>query len=419
MVLLERKLEVGQLHKVKRTVEIEKLVYGGSGLAHLEGSAIFVPFVLPDEVLDVSVSKGRAGTLLGQPRACLQPSEDRIEPPCPVFGQCGGCHYQHIPYERQCQFKEGILRESLQRIGGLKWEKDIEIVVAEPWGYRNRTQFHVARRNGRREVGFLKAGSHQHVAALHCGINSLKLNKLHEVLLGISADSAFPGWLRSVEFFTDEDKVQMNLLPSAKPVSKKFRDLCLDQLDGLRPELPLEYRCGEDTFRVSSRSFFQVNRFLLDRLVELAVGDSYGELALDLYCGVGLMSLPLARRHEKVIAVDTSASALRDLQHNTRLAGLNVRTIHMKVAEFLKGLEEKPGLVVADPPRSGLGAEVIEQLLRLAPQSMHLVSCNPATLARDLKLLAVGGYELVSLTLLDMFPQTFHIESVAVLQRCK
>ena len=404
-----------RIDRVQAKLKIEKLVYGGAGLARHAGLAVLVPYVLPGEELEVALSQPGKGVLHGRPLEWETLATDREEPSCPVFGQCGGCHYQHAPYERECQLKEEILRETLRRVGGLRWDGPVEVVAAEPWAYRNRTQLRLFWRGRDPQIGFFAAGSRRHVATSLCPINSPKLNDLQADLLAMAADRRFPRSLRAVEFFTNEDRVQMSVLECSRPLPKRFLSWCAERLDGHCGSAPLDYRCGADVFRVSSHSFFQVNRYLVDRLADLVVGQSRGDLALDLYCGVGLLTLPLARRFQSVIAIDSGATAMRDLQYNVRRAGLAVRAVQMRVREFLEGLEERPDLVVADPPRAGLGGAAVEQLTRLQPPRLHLVSCDPATLARDLKLLVAGGYRVESVTMIDLFPQTFHIETVVVL----
>lgn len=397
-------------------LKIDKLVYGGSGLGRCEAGAAFVPYTLPGEEVETDLERQNGGVLRGRPVAWATRSADRVEPPCPVFTRCGGCHYQHIEYERERALKVEILRETLQRLGDLAWQAPIPVVAAEPWGYRNRTQLRVVQRGTEAEIGFLAPGSHEHVAALECAINSPKLAELHAALGAMVRDRRFPRFVRKVEFFTDERKVQMNLPDATRPLSKRFQAWCAERLAGYRPGA-LDYQCGEDRFRVSGASFFQVNRLLAAKLARAAVGAAEGGLALDLYCGVGLITLPLARRFREVIAVDSGASAMRDLQHNARQAGLAVRAVQMNVRRFLEACGDRPDCVVADPPRTGLGAAVVRHLARLRAARLHLVSCDPATLARDLKLLGAAGYAIESLTLFDLFPQTYHIETVAILQR--
>lgn len=402
---------------MRAKLRIEKLVYGGAGLAHHGETAVFVPFVLPGEEVEVEFSL-RGGVGHGAPVSWERRSDLRADPPCRVFGKCGGCQYQHVPYEDQLTAKREILRETLRRIGGLSWEGDIAVEAAEPWGYRNRSQVRFARSgSGGAETGFLASGTHRLVPVAECPINSLALNRAHRTLSEMAASSRFPRQLRQIELFTNEAELQVNLPRRPGPVPKRFRTWCADRLGVPRLGAPLTVRSGKDSFRVGGRSFFQVNRHLAGRLAELAVGDLAGDFAVDLYCGVGLLTLPLARRFGRVVGVESGGPAARDLQSNVARADLSVRAIQADASEYLKGLDRHSDLIVADPPRSGLGAEVVQQIVRLAPPRLRLLSCNPATLARDLKGLLAGGYSVETLTMVDMFPQTLHIETVAHLLR--
>ena len=402
---------------MRARLEIDKLVYGGDGLARHEGGAVFVPFVLPGEKVEAELSRKSAGVRRGVDVEWLSRSDQRSEPPCPVFANCGGCHYQHMPHDLECSYKAGILRETLRRIGGIDWDAEIPTVRSEPLGYRNRTQIHFARQGRTSQAGFLAARSHRLVAAHNCAINSPKLNVLHRAVEQMAADRRFPSSLKTIEFFTDEDQVQVNLPRRAGPLPKRFWAKSASAFGVDQPGTQLDYRCGEDSFQVSGRSFFQVNRFLAHRLAELAIGTLEGRLAIDLYAGVGLITLPLARRFREVVAVDSAPSAMRDLRFNARRAGCSVRAVHMDVDVFLDGFSGQPDLIVADPPRTGLGAPVVSQIVRLRPPRLHLVSCDPATLARDLKLLLAAGFALLELQMVDLFPQTYHIETVAILER--
>ena len=188
------------------------------------------------------------------------------------------------------------------------------------------------------------------------------------------------------------------------------------KIPGLATSESIDYPSGGDIFQVGSRSFFQVNRFLTGRLAEAALQGAAGSRALDLYAGVGLMTLPLARKFEQVLAVDSSPRAVRGLQFNAERAALEVKVVNLNVEEYLPSCEEAVDFVVADPPRAGLGPRVVAELLRLRAPHVALVSCDPATLARDLAALTSGGYEIAKITFVDMFPQTFHIESVVELR---
>jgi 23S rRNA (uracil1939-C5)-methyltransferase len=398
-------------------VEIEKLVYGGQGLGRVNGRAVLVPFVLPGERIEVEAVRETPSLIHARPLDLSRRSEHRVTSGCPVYGECGGCQYQHIAYAQQLEFKRDILRETLKRVGKIAWDGPIETIAGEPWGYRNRTQLRVARRDRKVVVGFLEAGSRRIVHASQCPINSPALNRAHQALLEMAHQRRFPQFLHEVEFFTNEADIQLNVLDSELRLSKSFFEWCGEKIAGFSAGEHIDYPSGGDVFRVDSRSFFQVNRFLTAQLAEAAVAQAEGNSALDLYAGVGLMTLPLARKFSQVVAVDSSLRAVRGLQFNAERAKVDVKVVNLNVEEYLPSCEEGVDFVVADPPRAGLGPKITAELLRLKARHLALVSCDPATLARDLSALTAGGYEIVKITFVDMFPQTFHIECVVDL-RC-
>ena len=401
-------------------IEIEKLVYGGQGLGRLDGHVALVPFVLPGERVEIEPFQQSPKLIRARAAAWQQRSPDRIAPACPLFERCGGCHYQHISCAQQLEYKVAILRETLARVGKIAWEGPIKTVSADPWGYRNRTQLHIRRRGRGRDrklvVGFLEAGSHLLIEANTCPINSPALNRAHAGLLEMVRDRRFPSFVREVEFFTNETDVQVTVSGSGRPAPKALFDLCGERIDGFAPDGTIDYSCGGYSFQVAGGSFFQVNRFLVDKLAELGVGDGPGRTALDLYAGVGLFSLPLGERFDEVIAADSSAKALRSLRFNAERAGRRVRVVQANVEEFLPSVTASVDFVIADPPRSGLGPRVTAELARIKPSSLVIVSCDPATLARDLRALMAGDLQIESITLVDLFPQTFHLESVVRLR---
>jgi 23S rRNA (uracil1939-C5)-methyltransferase len=216
--------------------------------------------------------------------------------------------------------------------------------------------------------------------------------------------------------FSDETQVQLNVLETDRPVARRFFEWCSEKLPGLVPGA-LDYRAAGEVYRVSGGSFFQVNRHLIDRMAELAIGNVQGETALDLYAGVGLFSLPLAKRVAKVTAVESGSAAIRDLQANAERAGVAMDARQSSVDAFLESLTSAPDFVLADPPRAGLGKTVVAHLGRLRPPRLTIVACDPATLARDLTGLTNGGYRIDGMTMIDVFPQTFHIEAIVQLKR--
>ena len=392
-------------------VSVEKLVYGGDGLARDSGHVILTPFVLPGERVIVTPVEKRKGLLRTRPLNIKQPSPERVKPECPYFGRCGGCDYQHAAYTYQLQQKESILREVLQRIGHIEAPERIDIVSGEPWEYRNRSQFHV--QNG--ELGYLEEGSHKLCAIDHCPISSPAINAGIGVLRSMMRDRKWPRFLRSLELFTNETGMQLNVLETDQPLGRHFFDWWRERMPGAVSG-PLEYPVAGRLFRVSGQSFFQVNRFLIDRLVETAIGDGGGDSAIDLYAGVGLFSLALANRYQHVTAVEAGLSGEQDLRFNAERAGVRVESIRQQVESFLIQQETAPDFILADPPRSGLGKVVVNELIRLKPARIVIVACDPSTLARDLTRLHTA-YKLTRLALVDLFPQTYHMETVVELQK--
>jgi len=398
-------------------IEIEKLVHGGLGLGRVDGRVVLAPYVLPGELVEVEPVRETKSLVRGKLVKRSRSSDDRIAPSCPVFEICGGCHYQHIPYEKQLDYKRQILLETLARMGKIQWEGAVELIAAEPWGYRNRTQLRLHKEGADATIGFLEGGSHDLVGIESCPINSPVLNRSLASLIEMSKKKRFPRFLREIEFFTNETDVQINVMQTERPLAKMFFEKCSEAIKGFSPTNALDYPVGDWTYRVGSRSFFQVNRFLIERVTQVAVAGASGGTAMDLYSGVGLFTLPLAQAFKQVTAVDASSPSTRDLSFNLERAGLDAQVINTPVADYLAGIQEAPDFVVADPPRAGLGAPVTEHLLRLSPSQLVLVSCDPATLARDLAALTAGGYAIQSVSLLDLFPQTFHMETIVKLTR--
>jgi 23S rRNA (uracil1939-C5)-methyltransferase len=370
-------------------LHIEKVVHGGDGLARLPGAderrqAIFVPFTLPGERVRVELGPQARGRREGRLLEVLEPAPGRVAPPCEVFGRCGGCQLQHASAELQLELKRAILLESLARLGGIEWAGEIALHASPPWGYRNRIRVQAVPGVG---VGYYERESRRLVPITRCPIASPAINA------GLAE------------------------LAAAPPARRETIELAVDNHDqGLHATGPLEFVVEGHRYRVSSGAFFQANRFLAGELVRAVTAGLSGASAVDLYSGVGLFALPLAGAFARVEAVEGSPAAAADLRHNAQ--GRPVEVIEEEALEFLR---RRPGapldLMVADPPRAGLGPDVVEAILRHAPARLHLVSCDPATLARDLRALTAAGYRLAALHLFDLFPQTAQIESLALLER--
>jgi 23S rRNA (uracil1939-C5)-methyltransferase len=436
---------------------IEKLIYGGDGLARLpanekgRGKAVFVPFTLPGEKVEASIEQEKPGFARAQARQILQASSERIEARCPYFQGCGGCHYQHTSYEKQLEIKAEILKENLRRLAKMELPVELQVHASPPWNYRNRTRLQV-RPDAGFTLGYFKAGSHELLGVETCPISSPLLNRAIEAFWRLGREGKVPGELHEIELFVNEDdtRLQVELYADAREEKARRTKGAQDFVERLRAELPevmsayvfalaiarargvqgyiteeldwsfapgeFLYRTNAGPLRVSGRSFFQVNRFLIDELVSIVMGERSGEVAIDLYAGVGLFTMALARSFRHIVAVESSHGSAKDLQYNS---SRNVKAVRSLVDEYLADKAEKvrAELVIVDPPRAGLGERVARGLVKLAAPRVTYVSCDPATLARDLSTLTMGGYSVERMHLVDLFPQTYHIETVVELVR--
>jgi 23S rRNA (uracil1939-C5)-methyltransferase len=438
-------------------IEIEKLVYGGDGLARMpadaqgRGKTVFVPFVLPGEQVEVSVIESRSGFARAKLEKVVTPSPDRIEPGCPHFGGCGGCHYQHMSYEAQLRQKAEILRETLRRTAKLELQHEIQFHPSPPWNYRNRTRMHV-RHTPEFALGYYRCNSHDVLPVEACPISSPLINQAIAAVWTLGREGAVPEFLHGLQFFANHEDtlllVEAYVWPGddpaeLQPLAAALRSALLGVVGvvvfpvfsiedesreralrtAYHPETAtatggdcLMYHAVGQQYRVSAGSFFQTNRHLVDTLAQVATANGGGRTALDLYAGVGLFTLPLAGKFDQVLAVESSRDSLADLRLN--VPG-NVTCIHATTERFLaeRGPKLAPDLIVVDPPRDGLGEKTAAALGRMSVSHVTYVSCDPATLSRDLRLLLESGFRVEQAHLVDMFPQTFHLETVLHLAR--
>ena len=418
-------------------VEIEKPIYGGAFLARVEGKATFVPLTLPGENARVRIVEDKRGYAVGEPEEILRSAANRIAPGCKHFGVCGGCQYQHTDYETQLAFKQAILRETLGR-GGVTAPETIAVLSGNPWQYRNRIRLAF---EGAGRIGYRARRSHDLVPISECPIAAPRLVE---------------GALKVAEILrerkTNLNPAEISLFCNAEGTellaSISVRDSATRGLDGLFEEwkqgvpalagvelvnegragqaskviartdaTSINYRVNGIDYRVDHGSFFQVNRWIVDDLLDCVTGDRSGELAWDLFAGVGLFARGLAKAFGQVVAVESAPASMTALAHN--LEGTGGRSVTAETLAFLRSQsgKAKPDLIVVDPPRAGLGAETTSLLAAIEAPTIVYVSCDPATLARDLFALIGSGYALSSVTLADLFPQTFHLESVVELRR--
>ena len=381
-------------------VTVEKLVAGGEGLARHEGVPIFLPRTAPGDRVRARLVERRPDYGRAEVIELLVPGPGRREPPCPYFRDCGGCDLQHLEDPLQVRLKAEAVRETLRRVGRIELPSRFEVVAGEMWGYRLRTQLHTARdAAGRVQVGYFARGSNTLVPVRLCPILSPAL------------EAELPRLPERLESGGGELPARLDLLTGDGGA------VTASPLAGDLPHGEVTLTVGEFVYRLDARSFFQAHRGLVGRLVATAVGEWSGERAADLYAGVGLFSLPLARRYGSVVAVEGDAVAARYARGNARRqGGGRVEVVAQAVESWVRELPAGLDRVIVDPPRGGLMPAVRRALLARTPERLTYVSCHAATLARDLREL-LAAYRLEALSLFDLFPQSGHMESVAQLVR--
>jgi len=399
---MSRKKAENRLDPPERvTVQLDDIAFEGGALAHDGPRIVFAEYGIPGETVSVELLRSRAGVAMGRVVAVLKSSPDRVDAPCPYFGACGGCQWQHITYPRQLTFKEHIVREQLRRIGRFINPPVSPAVAAEnPWGYRNHLRF-TAKRRG--EVGFVQRGSHRFLRVDHCLIADDHVN---DALPGLQGKC---GGMHQLTFRVGVNTDEMLVHPDLKAIEPSIESgqrFYHEEILGRR-------------FRISGASFFQTNTAQTERLVGLVrdgldLGEN--ETLVDAYAGVGTFAVILAPLVHRVVAIEESAAAVDDAMVN--IAGMpNIQYYKGKVEELLPQISEPADVLILDPPRQGCDAKALEAVIQMAPNRIAYVSCDPSTLARDLRILVDGGFELREVTPVDMFPQTYHIECVATLRR--
>ena len=438
------------------------MIYGGDGLARLpaddrgRGKAVFVPFVLAAEKIEASLTEQKPGFARATADSILEPSPHRIQPGCQYFTRCGGCHYQHASYEHQLEIKKEILRESLRRTAKLDLPFDIKVHPSPPWNYRNRSRLQV-QVSPAFTAGYFKLASHELLAVEECPISSPLINRAIACLWQSGRAGKVPEGVREVEFFANADDTQLLVdVACAGEARRSAVRVWAEELHAALPEIAgvvafreanpgdrkagakeilvavgaahLTYQTQRAAYRVSPGSFFQTNRHLTDELVKIVTEGQSGQLALDLYAGAGLFSTALASDFHHIVSVESSQTSSADLSYNQSSNGEAVQatteqylarenTGRVGKGAVLLHIPNKPDLAVVDPPRSGLGERVARLLSTLGAPRVIYVSCDPATLARDLVPLLAAGYRVEQVHLVDLFPQTYHLESVVHLVR--
>jgi 23S rRNA (uracil1939-C5)-methyltransferase len=366
-------------------LKIEKLVYGGDGLARTDVGVVFVPRTAAGDVVEAEIIEKKKDYSTARIKKILDPSPDRQDPYCPNYKTEGCCHWQHIQYKKQVDYKEAIVRESLKRLGRIEWEREINRVTGPDRNYRLRATFHVM--NGR--LGFVN-GPIRECASL--------VPELNRFISTVDAPAAQEVYALSAP------EVIASFVLNNGAIQRSGRATM--HVNGFQ-------------YRVTADVFFQANRFLLWPLINevlAQVGPAPRNL-LELYSGAGFFSIPLAGVAKEVIAIESNRSAVRQARESAMLNKTGeLRLVEGQVDTILRGADVQPHVIVLDPPRAGCGVKTAGLIAELGPQRIVYVSCNPTTFAREAKVLASHSYELQRITLVDQFPNTHHIETVALFE---
>ena len=387
-------------------VTIERILPGGLGLAHGEGLTLFVALAAPGDAVRVRIDRLRGKVAFASIEQIIKPSPVRVEPPCPYFGACGGCDFQQLGYQAQLDAKIEMIRDCLRRIAQIDSLPQISIHAApKQWQYRVRANWQLDAATKR--LGYFEAGSHRVCDVEVCAVLDLRLQ---EILRRVRSEiregtvSNIPRDIRAV--------IGDGTGPDSASVAPPLAGFETNEVS---------LSIAGESYSFTADSFFQTNPDLLEALIEEAIGNAKGKLAIDLYSGAGLFTLPLARRFERVIGIESNARASAFALGNLQRAHLqNAEVVTAGVAQWLKEHShsfESVDFLLLDPPRAGAENLVIKGILELQPRRISYVSCDPATLARDFKKLLAGGYSLDSVQAFDLFPQTHHVETVVHLVR--
>lgn len=398
-------------------VTIERILPGGLGLAHAEGKTIMVALAAPGDRLRVQIDRTKGSVSFASIVEVIEPSTVRVEPPCPYFGRCGGCDFQQLSYEAQLDAKGAIIRDCLHRIGRIESVPDLQIIPApNQWHYRARAQWQYDADEKR--LGYFESGSRNVCDVADCAVLEPELQQTLEKLRQQMVDDALPRDARYFRAIAGRRDVSIARGVGSPTNRGPHASISREVVDREGNVNKIQLSINGETYTLNAESFFQTNIELLPQLIEASLAGANGETAIELYSGVGLFTLPLARKFKSVIGIEDDTKAARFARENLGSVGLtNARIETSDVGDWLAGNEQNAqfgalDFLLLDPPRTGAESRVISGILNLAPKRICYVSCDPATLARDLKKLIVAGYSLDSIVAFDMFPQTHHVETV-------
>jgi len=441
-------------------LNITGLSHQGEGIGRVNNFAVFVPGAIPGEKVSVKICGIRKNFAQGRLKNILEAAPCRVDAPCLYAEKCGGCQLQHISYEKQLELKAQQVKDALFKLGGIDVAVEPTLGMGYPWRYRNKGHFHLEKVDGEIMLGFYEPGSHDFIPAKASLLFSSVVNRLLSYLeeqLTLAGVSVYKrnkgqGYLRNIMiresratgeimviFVTNDDAWLVDaVLHSLLAVFPQVQSVYQNINKGNKPVILgnkfkpiwgkafIQDTIGPFIFKISPQSFFQVNNEQAQVLYEKALeyADLSGEeTVVDAYCGIGSIAIYAAKKAKEVIGIEVVEEAIKDARENTKLNNIfNTEFIVGKAEEWLPQWVKGGGradVIIVDPPRKGCAPETLEAIVGVSPKRVVYVSCNPATLARDLKYLVTNGYEVGNVQPVDLFPQTSHTEAVVLLQRLK
>ncbi|MGI9533642.1 MAG: class I SAM-dependent RNA methyltransferase [Thermodesulfobacteriota bacterium] len=409
-------------------IKIDKLSYGGPGVGRVDGKVVFVDGGVPGDILNIKIIKEKGSYNRAVIEDIIAPSEERTEPECEFFAQCGGCNWQYINYKTQLREKREIVSDSLLRIGKLT---DIEVdnITGSPnvYGYRNRVLLTVFKEDNEYKVGYFEEGSSKNVSINRCTIASDEINSVIQLLIKYFTQnviSLIP--FEKIYLFSGDKKVSVSFLQTEKHYKSETEEIIQSIIDYLEENLQgiqlgheLEFELMGYEFISNSYVFNQTNNAINKSIIETVAGwiePVKRKTLLDLYCGIGNYSITLSNYFDKIAGVDSNLESIKLAKRNLDLNNIaNINFINNRCQNYLATLKEVPDVLLVDPPRNGI-KNLIKYIDKIKPGNIIYISCNPTTLARDLKSLTESHYRLIKIKPFDMFPQTYHIEVASLLE---